>query len=184
MEVLEKTMKILDVGCGIHKIKNADGIDFVDIPGLRYKHDLNVFPYPIKKDSYDFIYCSHTMEHLEDIQKVLLEFKRILKSHGKVLIKVPYISSHFAFQDPTHKHFFTYFTFDYFASNPAKHLELWYTLKLFKIKSKKLNFAKSGIRKLWNPFIERFANSFPIHYENLLRYIFPATELEILFEKP
>jgi len=175
--------KILDVGGGIHSIKNAEVIDFADLPNITHKHNLNKFPYPIKDKTYDVIYCSHTIEHLDNIPKVLQEFKRILKDTGEVVIKVPYLTSNIAFECPDHKHWFTYFSFDFYVRNPAKHLEIWFFPQIFKMKYRRLNFTRGGIRGLYNPLIEMIANRYPIHYENLLKYLFPARELEVHLTK-
>lgn len=172
--------KILDVGGGIHPVENADIIDFSGNP--TYKHNLNIFPYPIENKTYDVIYCNHTLEHLDDITKVLYEFKRILKDDGEIIIKVPYLTSNFAFECPDHKHYFTFFTLDFYVTNPASHLELWFFPQFLTMKSKKLIFVKGGIR-FYNHFFEWFANNHPIHYENLLKYIFPAREIEVHMTK-
>lgn len=52
-----------------------------------YDLDLNVFPYPFANKHFDFIICSHVLEHLEDPIKVCSEFSRIAKSG---YIEVPF----------------------------------------------------------------------------------------------
>ena len=175
-------IKILDIGSGIHPVEGADTLDYADVPNLTYKHDCNIFPYPIKDESYDVIYANHVIEHLDDIGKFIAEIKRILKVNGTLIIKVPYVSSNISFQDPTHKHSFCYYTFDYFAVNPEKHMEIWFTPQLLWIEKRKLNFVKDGIR-FYNHLIEWCANKFPIHYENLFKWILPARELEVVMRK-
>jgi len=41
-------MKILDLGCGNNKRKEAVGIDREDRPGVDIIHNLDIFPWPIK----------------------------------------------------------------------------------------------------------------------------------------
>lgn len=173
--------KVLDVGSGIYPLEGADTLDFA-IEGVTYNQDLNVFPYKVESSSYDVIHASYVIEHLDDLEKVLSEFHRILKKGGELIIKVPYVSSNISFQDPTHKHFFTYYSLDYFAHNPEKHMEIWFTKRLFNIKTRKLIFYKKGIR-YFNILIEGLANKFPIHYENLFKWLFPARELEVVLIK-
>lgn len=43
----------------------------------------------IEDDTYDFIICSHILEHVENPAKAVSEIKRILKSTGKAIIMVP-----------------------------------------------------------------------------------------------
>ncbi len=110
--------KILDVGCGNHKVPGATGVDFLKIPGVDIVHDLNKFPYPFKENTFDVIYANQVLEHLDaDLDRILFELCRICKPGGKIKITVPHALSVGAFSDPTHKRFFTYFTFDYFGNN-------------------------------------------------------------------
>lgn len=60
--------------------------------GADIKHDLNSNkPIPIKDNSVDNIFCSHTLEHIEprNIIIVLKDFYRVLKPNGKCRIIVP-----------------------------------------------------------------------------------------------
>lgn len=49
--------------------------------GLTF-HDLNLnqFPYPFKEKEFDFLICSHVLEHLDDPVRVCAEFSRIAKA--------------------------------------------------------------------------------------------------------
>ena len=66
-----------------HTLDCMDSADIV--------HDLNMFPYPINSNTYDYIYMSHVLEHISwtytDI--VLKELYRILKPEGKFEVHVP-----------------------------------------------------------------------------------------------
>ncbi len=71
---------------------------------------------PFADNSFDFILCSETLEHLEDPSPVLSELKRILKKGGKALITVPnftklsfeYLREIVSYKDPTHLHRYSY----------------------------------------------------------------------------
>lgn len=52
--------------------------------------DMNIFPYPWKNDSIDYIYISHTLEHLDFPENAMKEFNRILKKGGTLEIISPY----------------------------------------------------------------------------------------------
>jgi len=49
--------------------------------------DLNVFPYPFQDKHFDFLICSHVLEHLDDPVRTCAEFSRIAKAG---YIEVPY----------------------------------------------------------------------------------------------
>ncbi len=76
-------MKILDLGCGNRKYTLGDnvviGIDNVKLKEVDIVHDLNKFPYPFKNNEFDLIYTSHTLEHLDNLDKVFTELIRIMK---------------------------------------------------------------------------------------------------------
>ncbi|MBN1865297.1 MAG: class I SAM-dependent methyltransferase [Victivallales bacterium] len=44
----------------------------------------------IKDESYDCIFCSGVLEHVDDYQSAFFEITRILKSHGILLIGFPF----------------------------------------------------------------------------------------------
>jgi ubiquinone/menaquinone biosynthesis C-methylase UbiE len=95
----------LDVGCGsgyaMQKAKNNKQCEVYGIDPTPNKHgvkfensNLNIIqgtaeliPYPDL--TYDVVYCSHVIEHVNNISKSLSEFDRVLKSNGKVIIIVP-----------------------------------------------------------------------------------------------
>ena len=79
--------------------------------------DLNVFPYPLDPDSADEILMDNVLEHLDDIPRVMTELYRVLRPGGLLRIIVPYAKADWAYQDPTHRHYFTERSMDYFCSN-------------------------------------------------------------------
>lgn len=140
-------------------------------------YDLDVFPYPFKDSSADYILCRSVLEHLKDYISALKEMHRILKSGGMIEIFVPHFSCANAFADPTHKHFFAYKTFDYFCGLARGY---YFDFK-FKIISKKLLFGKKYA--LWNYLIEPLANRFPSIYESTIIRIFPCMTIRAIMEK-
>jgi len=166
--------KILDIGCGNHKIEGAIGLDSSKIPGVDVVHNLEKFPYPFEKNSFDIIFANQVLEHLESpLDKILGELCRICKPNGIIKIIVPHALSVGAFSDPTHKKFFTYFQFDYFGSNEQS----YYTKSRVKILKRKFIYMtgrKSS--KLLKP-LEWLINKFPIIYSHFFGYIFPISSI-------
>jgi ubiquinone/menaquinone biosynthesis C-methylase UbiE len=167
-------MKILDIGCGKRKVDNAIGIDKLLDSDADIVLDLDTLPWSLKSNSFDLIFCRHILEHLEDVVKVMEEIHRVAKPGAKVIIEVPHFSHPDAFRDPTHKHFFSYFTIEYFTGN---HLYPQYSPGRFKILKREIK-ATSGINRFLSTRVE------PHLYEERFSRIFPAYglyfELEVI----
>lgn len=134
------TMK-LNLGCGRHQKQGYVNLDLVEMPGVDVVHDLGKFPYPFKDDTFVLVEAFHVLEHLPETVKVMKEIHRISKPGAIIKIEVPHYHSHGAFQDPTHKSFFTLSTFDYFSDNTFFH---YYAPFKFKILKKKLIPTRLG----------------------------------------
>ena len=173
-------MKILDVGCGKHKFPGAVGIDINPRTDADIVHDLNQFPYPFVESEFDEVYCDSILEHLNNIFRVMEEIHRISISGGIIHIKVPYYTSFDAFTDPTHIHFFTSRSFDYFREDFVYN---YYTTARFDILDMHLTFLKlkqlGGLSPHKLLGIEFFANRFLKIYEAFFAYIFPAHILNV-----
>ena len=161
-------MKILDLGCGLRKKEGAIGIDSNPRSGADIIHDLNKFPYPFKDNEFDMIVCNHILEHLDDISKIVAEIYRIAKPMAIIVIKVPHFSGVDAFVDPTHKHFFSFRSFDYFIPETELFKDFPYYSQL------KFNIIRKKI--LFNWFFRRIGleyimNKFPGKYEAFLAHI-------------
>jgi predicted SAM-dependent methyltransferase len=104
-------MKILNLGCGYRKIKDAINID-ID-PECRPDKicDINHLPYP--DNSIDEIIMHHCLEH-NDPHVLLKEVYRVAKPDCIIRIVVPYYNAPDAFRDPTHISFYHETTLNYF----------------------------------------------------------------------
>lgn len=62
------------------------------------KMDITNIEYP--DQSFDVIYCSHVLEHVQDDKKAMREFHRVLKSNGYAILLVP-VTTVKTFEDPS-----------------------------------------------------------------------------------
>ena len=104
----------LNLGCGRKHLPGYVNCDVSPQVTADRHFDLNRFPYPFEPDCADEILMDNVLEHLDDIPKVMAELHRLLQPGGKLRIYVPYAKTDWALQDPTHKHFFTELSLDYF----------------------------------------------------------------------
>lgn len=93
--------KVLDMGCGTGDYLQAFGPDAIGIDASLYnlkmckkkglnvqKHDLNK-ALPFKSGTFDVVFCSHVMEHLDSPINGLREMNRVLRPGGTVIIGLP-----------------------------------------------------------------------------------------------
>jgi len=112
----------INIGCGNQIFKSTKDIqwmnlDCVALDGVDCILDLEQFPYSLKSDFFDYIYCHQTLEHLSDKVKVMNELYRISKNGAIIDIHVPYFSNCGAFCHAEHQSFFGYNTFDYWCNS-------------------------------------------------------------------
>lgn len=166
----------LNLGCGKDIRKGYINLDSVRLQGVDKFHNLDKFPYPFKDNTFTEIYCSHILEHIEDLVKVMEELYRISKADAKIIIKAPYFTNPGAFSDPTHRHFFTYNTMDYFSSESGLN---YYSKSRFNIVEKKIKLisTKNVLLRIFVAIPELFINLFPNVYQRFFPYIIPASEI-------
>jgi SAM-dependent methyltransferase len=111
------SMRILDVGCGIHKQPGSIGLDRNPASRADVLADLDRFPYPFADRSFDRVTAIHVIEHLSDVMRAMEEFHRLLRDGGTLRIETPHYTDFSSFCDPTHKSHLTSFSFRYFGEN-------------------------------------------------------------------
>jgi len=75
-------MKKLNFGCGEDIRTGWDNVDIQKSQKVQKSFDFNKFPYPIKDDTYDYVWSRSVLEHLDEPDKVLHELWRICKRGG------------------------------------------------------------------------------------------------------
>ena len=177
----------LDVGCGPRKKNPASiGIDAIDYPGVDLVGDVYEVLAVLPTGSVDGVYTSHFMEHIQDVQKLLGEFERVLKPGGELQIIVPHFSNPYFYSDPTHRTFFGLYTFCYFAESDLfsrKVPTYGYSPKLLlkkvhlRFKSPPPFYFRYGFKRV----VELIVNLFPYtqeFYEEMLSGLLSCYEIE------
>ena len=105
----------LNVGAGTEILQGYINLDIVNLVGTDIVADVNK-KLPFKDNYFDEILASDIIEHVDNVPKVIKELHRILKTGGKLKIKVPHYNSPNAYCDPTHKNLFASQSFSYFTT--------------------------------------------------------------------
>jgi SAM-dependent methyltransferase len=78
---------------------------------------LDVYPYPFKTGTFDYVFSNSVVEHISDVVKHLAEVHRVAKKGAIVEIWVPFCNSQNNWTDFTHKHAFTQYSMDIVVDN-------------------------------------------------------------------
>jgi SAM-dependent methyltransferase len=167
--------RALNLGCGAKRDSTAVNLDVTPDTEPDVVHNLNQYPWPFADNRFDKVTALDVIEHLDDIAAAMSEIHRICRPGAIVHLTVPHFSSDGAYTDPTHRHYFGAFTFDYFS---AEHPLNFYSRARFRNRSTKIIFRPA----LLNKFIWRLANRYPRAYEQRWTWIFPAWFLAVQLE--
>jgi SAM-dependent methyltransferase len=101
---INKTNKVLDVGCGsgffFYPLKtlgyDVRGADPFNTEEINYKNGFIVYNQYINQitDKYDFIFLNHSFEHIPEQAQTLSDLKKVLAPHGKIIIRIPLSDSY------------------------------------------------------------------------------------------
>src|SRR3989338_11663911 len=173
--VINKMIK-LNLGSGGRPLEGYINVDSnPKAPKVDIVHDLDVYPWPFENESVDEVVMDQCLEHLDDHNHAMKEIYRILKKGGVVNISVPHFTWQYAYHDPTHKHFFGYNTFFYYAHDCGYFDFRFSECKVKLIFGKRLSF--------WNIILEPLFNLFPNVYEQSPLRILPALTVDAVLVK-
>jgi SAM-dependent methyltransferase len=178
---MNQQRRVLDLGCGNKKRRGAIGVDFNNRTAADVIHNLNSFPYPFEDSSFDEIYLDNTLEHLDDVMRVMEEVHRICVPRGLVKVIVPYFRSTWAYIDPTHKHFFTANSFSYF--DPDNIICTRYDYTLARFKPEKIVFNETLKNRWTKKIILKLANRWPQRYEYYFSHFYPLDDITFYLRK-
>jgi SAM-dependent methyltransferase len=179
----------LDVGCGARKRTAGHvGIDVLDLPGVDIVGDARDVLAEMPADCISEIYCSHFLEHVEDVGSVLREMSRVLAPGGAMEILVPHFSNPYYHSDPTHRHTFGLYSFCYWATDaPLRRAVPTYGLTLplrltgveLVFKAAPPHYGRYAIKRMLGAIFNssRYVKEF---YEENLCYLVPCYEVRYL----
>ena len=100
----EDKIVTVNLGCGNRKLKGFVNVDWDKDCKPDIIADLNK-KLPFKDNEVDFVYCSHLIEHVDDILEFMHEIWRICKPKAKVHIIAPSCYYLYWAIQPHHKRF-------------------------------------------------------------------------------
>ena len=157
--------------------EGAVNLDISPDVGADVVHDLNALPWPFEDGQFEQIYAFDVLEHVDDVPRVLEEIHRVSQPGALLHVTVPHFSSANAFTDLTHRHYFSWRSFDpYFAGNALD----FYSRARLRRKSTRIHFYAGIVNRI----VLRLANRWPERYERRWAWMFPAWfvsyELEVV----
>lgn len=167
--------RILNLGSGKKIVPGAVNVDVTEGLGADLVHDLDLRPWPLPDGQFDEVLANDVVEHCANVIEMFEEIHRVCRDGAVVRVTVPHFSCANAFTDPTHRHYFGYFSFDYLTGGNELS---YYTSVKFRKRSVQMIFYPS----LLNRIVWRLANRFPEAYERRWAWIFPAWFLSVELE--
>lgn len=168
------TARQLDLGAGTVRLAGCIRADI----SLHVAPDIVLDasrPLPFRDGAFDRVTAYDLVEHITDIPALMAELFRVLAPQGRLLITTPHFSCANSWTDPTHRHHFGLFSFDYFVEGHPLH---YYTHARFHVARRVLRFHGGLIDAL----ARRLAARWPRFYEHRLTWMLPAWYLEFELE--
>ena len=166
---------VLNLGCGRKHVEGAVNLDVTPETRPDVLHDLNLRPWPLPEGHFREVWAHDVVEHLGDVLATFEEIHRVCRDGAAVHVTVPHFSSGNAYTDPTHRHFFGYFTLDCLTEEAELS---FYTRARFRLRRRSIIFYPTLLNKL----VWRLANRYPAAYERRWAWVFPAFFLSFELE--
>jgi ubiquinone/menaquinone biosynthesis C-methylase UbiE len=177
----------LDLGCGLTKRgPGYVGVDELEDSAADVVGDVTEVLRALGDGSVEEIFCSHLLEHVDDLEALVSEIERVLTVGGRLLAVVPHFSNAYYYSDPTHRRPFGLYTFSYFAEDPIlrRRVPTYGHSPRLRLERVELNFRSAvEFRKRYRAkaALGRFVNHstwLKEFYEENLTALFPCYELE------
>jgi len=93
---IEKTTKLLDVGCGngffsyyFEKMCDTTGVDYsekmIQLNPIAQKYIMDAKDLKFENDSFDIVFCNAFLHHIDDVNAVIIEMKRVSRKYVVIL---------------------------------------------------------------------------------------------------
>lgn len=141
------TGKLMDFGCGskpykeLFAVDEYIGVDFQNEGHPHVNEQIDVFydgkRLPFEDSYFDSVLCSEVFEHVFNLDEILKEINRVMKTNGKILITCPFVwnehevpfdfarYTRFALQDILEKNGFEIVEFDKTGTFISTITQLW-----------------------------------------------------------
>lgn len=113
-ELRGRTPVWIDIGCGRAKRPGFFGIDGRPQEGVDLVAELDT-PLPLLSDFADYVYASHSLEHVRDLPFTMAEIHRVCRHGAQVTIVAPYYNTFLNFANPYHLQVFNEHTPRFFT---------------------------------------------------------------------
>ena len=183
---------VLELGCGERKrLPDSIGIDALDYPAADIVGDVFDALARFPDGSADAVHSHHFVEHISDLDRLLAEMTRVLKSGGLLEIVVPHFSNPYFYSDPTHRQFFGLYTFSYLARDPLFRRKVPTYQREFKLTLESVNlrfkssppFYGRHAFKLFVGKLVNLSNYTREFYEENLTYLVPCYEAQYVLRR-
>lgn len=165
----------LNLGCGRKQFEDAVNVDIVGDTKPDIVINLDRTPWPLPDSQFREVCAYDVIEHLDDVVATMEEIHRVCQPGALVHVTVPHYSCVNAFTDPTHRHYFSASSFNYFT---GENEFSFYSKARFRMNKRMVIFYPS----LSNRVVSRLSNRFVNTYEQRWAWVFPAWYLYFLLE--
>lgn len=182
----------LDLGCGTRKRSPQHiGIDRLEHPAVDVVGDVLDVLGGIPDGVVEEVYCSHFLEHVDDLDAVLAEMCRVTRPGGRLEIVVPHFSNPYFASDPTHRRPFGLYTFSYLTADPPLRRQVPHYGDALPVRLERVHLGFKSTppfygRHAFKKLVGLLANSSrwtKEFYEENLVYLVPCYELEFTLRK-
>jgi predicted SAM-dependent methyltransferase len=185
----ENAMPInINLGCGDQQINDYIGLDLLSRAGVDVICDLE-HPLPLANGVVDRVYAKSLLEHIDNLEALLKDVQRILKSNGMFQIYVPHWSNPFYYSDYSHVRFFGLATFDYFINTSKQTYRRVpvYTELQYEVNSVRLLFESpfSLLRRIMKVFQWAINQNVGLQtfYEFHISHLIPCYAIEFILKR-
>jgi len=132
----------LNIGCGTRPVEGWINTDIIAGEDVDYVFN-SEGKWPFEDNSMRTIYCSHVIEHLDNLLGFFEEAKRVIHPEGSLLIRVPHPRHSLNMAEPDHKRMISENFFYYLQTDGIDHFNLQITERKSSWKAKIMIHAYS-----------------------------------------